>query len=303
MANPRSNASATPRPAPGGPDARSGGRAPMGAALPACGSPAICSGAPAAVAGRVGASEPAATALPRSSPPRNMSTRNPTMINGPHNASTPPRPLDCSCVGSVYAPGCIGPGGRGASIDDPASWVGAADVLATPSEAAVVPDAAASEATATLDAAAAALAAAALGLSAEALVVLDADAAAGLSLFVAAFAVFFAVLPAVAAVFFAVFFCPAFFATFFATFLAALPAAARMPPRMGPKASRSGSRAVSFTILSSVIARSPCRRPDATMPNPHARRPAWTPAPPVRCNPNIIAPARWTLRPPPSLPS
>ena len=180
----------------------------MGAALPACGSPAICSGAPAAAAGRVGASEPAATVLPRSSPPRNMSTRNPTMINGPHNASTPPRPLDCSCVGSVYAPGCIGPGGRGASIDDPASWVGAADVLATPSEAAVVPDAAASEATATLDAAAAALAAAASGaaalaeaaldLSAEALVALDADAAAGLSLFVAAFAVFFAVLPAVA---------------------------------------------------------------------------------------------------------
>ena len=93
-------------------------------------------------------------------------------------------------------------------------------------------------------------------------------AAADLSVLAADLAVFFVVLPAAAVAFFVTFFC----AVFFTTFLAARFAAARIPPRTGPRASRSGFRAVSFTILSSVIARSPCRYPDATTPVPD---PQW----------------------------
>ena len=108
-------------------------------------------------------------------------------------------------------------------------------------------------------------------------VVLDAGAetlaAAGFSALAAGLTAFFVVLPAAAVVFLATFFWSVFLATFFATFLAARFAAALMPPRTGPKASRSGLRAVSFAILSSVIARSPCRHPDATTPNRDPQRP------------------------------
>jgi len=171
----------------------------------------------------------------------------------------------------------MGPGGRGVSIAGPGSWDVVAGALAPLSEAAVAP-AAVSDARAVVDAFVAALPVAALALEAELLadVVLDegaeALAAAGLSVLTAGLATFFVVLPA-AAVFFATFFWLVFLTTFFATFPAALFAAARMPPRTGPRASRSGFRAVSLTILSSVIARPPCRHPDATTPNRDPQRP------------------------------
>ena len=180
-----------------------GAPAASSAASPVQGPRAEASGAP-AVACAV-ASEPTATASVRSSPPRNTSTRNPTMISGPHRASMLRKPPACSCIESRDAPGCIGAGGRGASKVGPVSGEDAAYGIPALSTAASVP-------------VPAALGAADPAVEALAEPVLDAAATvpeAGFSRLVAAFAVFFVVLAA-EVVFVAVFFCAAFFTTFFA---------------------------------------------------------------------------------------
>ena len=217
------------------------------------------------------------------------------MINGPHSASMLPKPPACSCMESSEAPGCIGAGGRGAWKDGPFSEGVAADPIPRLDAAAAAPEPPDFGAVS-------ALAPAAADLAVEALVepVLDAGAAvlpeAGFSRFVAVFAAFFVVRAAEAVFFFvAVFFCPAFFAIFFAAFFAA----ARMPPLTDPRALRSGSRAESFTLLSSVIARSPIRCRDATTPNERPQRPDSAAAPPAGRASSMIARAKWT---PPLLP-
>ena len=142
------------------------------------------------------------------------------MINGPHSARMLPKPPACSCMESREAPGCIGPGGRGASMDGPVSGGDAADAIPALGTAAAVPD------PVVFGAAVPALAPAAAVLAVEVLaeLVRDAGAAAlpeaGFSRLVAVFAAFF-VVAAAEVVFVAVFFCAAFFAIFFATFLAA----------------------------------------------------------------------------------
>ena len=214
------------------------------------------------------------------------------MINGPHSARMLPKPPACSCMESREALGCIGAGGRGASMEGLVSGGDAADAIPALGTAAAAPD------PVVFAAAVPALAPAAADLAVEVLaeLVRDAGAAvlpeAGFSRLVVVFAAFF-VVAAAEVVFVAVFFCPTIFATFFAAFFAA----ARVPPRTGPKAPRSGSRAVSFALLSSVIARSPRRCRDATTPNRRPQPPGSTVAPPAWRDSSIIARAKWM--PPP----